>query len=281
MFHDRFLNQAVFPSRGPAACLLAASLALAPLASALAQQPAGTDTTKPAAPDLAKPAATEAANVSTVGDYFKFNVKVEGFKPSDADKPQPVDAPQGSCFRVSQELSDPNDPKKQLLRGRFESGNFPRGIWPPYGCTDLKFDTTLSYDVSKQLVMEDRDRNRYGWTYGLLVAPVKYYVKPHEFSAGASVGPYLGYRFHDRQGSSDVFAVSVGASTATVTTNNADGSSSSSNTTGLTVAAAYLVDIKGAFNIGLLAGTDIYSKSQNVPTSNKLWLGLSFGYKLE
>ena len=40
----------------------------------------------------------------------------------------------------------------------------------------------------------------------------------------------------------------------------------------LTVAAAYLVDIKGAFNIGVLAGSDIYSKSQNVPTSNKLWL---------
>jgi hypothetical protein len=276
MFDDRFVNHPAFPSRGPAAGLLAASLALAPLASAFAQQP--TDTAKPAAADLTKPAATEAANVSTVGDYFKFNVEVKGFKPSDATGGE-VTAPQGSCFRVSNEFPDPSG--KPMLRGRFESGNFPRGIWPPYGCSDLSFNTSLSYDVSKQLVLEERDRNRYGWTYGLLVAPVKYYVKPHEFSAGASVGPYLGYRFHDRQGSSDVFAVSVGASTATVTTNNADGSSSSTNTTGLTVAAAYIVDIKGMFNVGLLAGTDIYSKSQNVPTSNKLWLGLSFGYKLQ
>jgi hypothetical protein len=144
-----------------------------------------------------------------------------------------------------------------------------------------KIAPSRSYDVPKRNVMEDYDRDRFGWTYGVLVAPVKYYVKPHEFSAGASVGPYLGYRLHDRQGASNVFALSVGAATATITTNNPDGSSSSTNTTGLTVAAAYIVDIKSAFNVGLLAGTDIFSKSQNVPTSNKLWLGLSFGYKLE
>jgi hypothetical protein len=270
-------DQAKFPFRSPAACLLAASL-LAPLAPALAQQNGGgADTMK--APDLTKPAGTEAANVSTVGDYFKFNVEVKGFTPSDSAGA--VTAPQGSCFRVSKEFADPTNPGRQMLRGRFETGLFPRGLWPPYSCSDLSLNTSLSYDVSKQSVLEDYDRDRFGWTYGVLVAPVKYYVKPHEFSAGASVGPYLGYRVHDRQGSSNVIAISIGAATATVTTNNADGSAASTNTTGLTVAGAYLVDIKGAFNIGLLAGTDIYSKSQNVPTSNKLWLGLSFGYKLE
>jgi len=284
------LNKEAFmqPDRiGNRAALLAVVLALAPAAPALAQgaagatKPAATEPAKPAALDLTKPAATEAANISTVGDYFKFNVDVGSFKQSDADDAKPVTAPLGSCFRVSQELPDPKDPKKLMLRGRFESGNFPRGIWPPYGCEDLHFNTNLSYDVPKQLVMEDRDRNRYGWTYGLLVAPVKYYVKPREFSAGASVGPYLGYRLHDRQGSSDVVALSVGAATASVTTNNSDGSTSSSNTTGLTVAFAYIAEIKGTFNVGLLAGTDLYSKSQNVATSNKLWLGLSFGYMVQ
>ncbi len=253
------------------AAVLAIAFALA--LPALAQQ-------KEAAPDLQKPAGSEAANISTVGDYFKFNVEVTGFKPSGVDKAQEVTAPQGSCFRVSNEFQDP-DSKKPMLRGRFESGKFPRGIFPPYGCAEQKVNTVVSFDVSKQLILEDRDRNRYGWTYGVLVAPVKYYVKPREFSAGASVGPYLGYRLHDRQGSSDVVALSVGAATATVTTNNSDGSTSSSNTTGLTIAAAYIAEIKGTFNIGLLAGTDLYSKSQNVATSNKLWLGLSFGYMFQ
>jgi len=259
---DRIVNRAAW---------LAVVLALAP--PALAQQ-------KDAAPDLQKPSGTEAANVSTVGDYFKFNVEVKGFRPSDSTAAQ-LSAPQGSCFRVSGEFPDPSNPSRQMLRGRFETGHFPRGLWPPYSCADLGFNTSLSYDVPKRTVLEDYDRDRFGWTYGVLVAPIKYYVKPHEFSAGASVGPYLGYRVHDRQGSSSVLAISIGAATATITTNNADGSSSSTNTTGLTLAGAYLVDIKGAFNVGLLAGTDIFSKSQNVPTSNKLWLGLSFGYKLE
>ena len=226
-----------------------------------------------------------AAGVSTVGDYFKFNVLVPGFKRSEGGGDAVV-APQGSCFRVSQEFTKGNE---QMLRGRFYTGYFPRGLWPPYSCGDFpetagdrrKLDTTVSYDVPKKTVLEDYDRDRFGWTFGLLVAPVKYYVRPREFSAGASVGPYLGYRLHDRQGSSNVIALSIGAATATVTTNNADGSTSSSNTTGLTAAAAYLVDIKGTFNIGVLAGSDFYSKSQNVPTSNKLWLGLSFGYRLE
>jgi hypothetical protein len=236
---------------------------------------------KGAAPELTKPAGTEAVGVSTVGDYFKFNVNVKGFKPSDGG--DEVSAPQGSCFRVSSELTDKGG--NATLRGRFETGTFAHGLWPPYGCAELKdpkgINPALSYDVPKRNVLEDYDRDRFGWTYGVLVAPVKYYVKPHEFSAGASVGPYLGYRFYDRQGASNVIALSVGAATATITTNNADGSTSSTNTTGLTIAAAYLVDIKSAFNVGVLAGTDIYSKSQNVPTSNKLWLGLSFGYKLE
>jgi hypothetical protein len=259
---------------------LAACLVLA-AAPALAQDKKDD---KGAAPDLTKPAGTEAASVSTVGDWFKFNVEVKGFKPTDGG--EAVTAPQGSCFRVSNEFADSTG--SAMLRGRFETGTFAHGIWPPYSCADVKPGTdsrginpAVSYDVARRNVLEDYDRDRFGWTYGVLVAPVKYYVKPHEFSAGASVGPYLGYRLHDRQGASNVFALSVGAATATITTNNPDGSSSSTNTTGLTVAAAYIVDIKSAFNVGLLAGTDIFSKSQNVPTSNKLWLGLSFGYKLE
>jgi len=47
------------------------------------------------------------------------------------------------------------------------------------------------------------------------------------------------------------------------------------------VALAYILDIKGTFNVGAVAGTDYYSKSQNIDSSGKLWLGLSFGYKLD
>jgi hypothetical protein len=259
---------------------LAAVLVLAPSVTAFAQGDSKVDITKPAG--------TEAANINTIGDWFKFNTNLKGFTPSDGSGPGAQTAPQGSCFRVAGEFPDPKDSRSQILRGTFETGAAPHAwVWPPYGCgdpktlKDMKIDPALSYDVSKDLVMNGVDRTRYGWTYGVLVAPIKYYVKPREFSAGASVGPYLGYRVHDRNGASNVFALSVGAATATVKSTDATGSSTSSNTTGITVAAAYLVDIKGSFNLGFMAGTDFYSKSQNIETSNKLWLGLSFGYNAQ
>jgi hypothetical protein len=264
--------------------VLVAGLAMAPAFAWAQAQDQG-----PKPVDIAKPAGAEAANISTVGDWFKFNTRVTGFKESGDTAAKAVTAGKSSCFRVAGEFLDPNDPKKQILRGTFEIGHAPHaGVWPPYGCDDPKVDggdpkvnVDVSYDVSKDLIMNGVDRTRYGWTYGILVAPIKYYVKPREFSAGASVGPYLGYRVYERNGASNVIAISVGAATATVKTVDASGNSSSSNTTGLSVAVAYLANIKETFNIGVLAGTDLFSKSQNIETSNKLWLGVSFGYNIQ
>lgn len=281
----------MFKNASAFACLVgliavpAAALAQAPRDSAAPEAAPQPKPAAIAAEQLQKPAATEAADINTVGDFFKFNVKVEHFRPSDAAGPE-VTAPQDSCFRVSQELeqSDPANPSKakKIARGKFETGWFPRLLLPPYKCeSSLPFDAALSYDVPRQMILEDRDRERFGWTYGALVTPFKFYTKDREFSAGASVGPYLGYRLHDRQGSSSVLALAIGAATANVTTNNADGSSSNSNATGLTVGLAYLLDVKGAFNVGFIAGSDFFSKSQHIPTSNKLWLGLSFGYRVD
>jgi hypothetical protein len=244
----------------------------------------------PAPPALQKPAATEDAGVTTVGDSFLFNANVEHFSASGGEPKGEVTAPKGSCFRVSQEIEDPNDRAKRIARGTFITGVAPNWFFPPFGCLDEEslrkgppagIDPALSYDVPKQMIVQDRDRYRYGWTYGALVTPFKFFTKDREFSAGASVGPYLGYRLRDRQGSSSVVALAIGAATASVKTNNPDGTSSTSNSTGMTVALAYILDIKGTFNVGAVAGTDYYSKSQNIDSSGKLWLGLSFGYKLD
>jgi len=232
--------------------------------------------------------ATEAANVTTVGDFFKFNVDVGRFRPSEGEPEEEVTAPRGSCFRVSQELDreDPEDESKtqRIARGRFETGWFPHVLLPPYHCKDekeLAFNAALSYDVPKQMILEDRDRSRYGYTYGVLVAPFKFYAKQQEFSAAAFVGPYLGYRMHDRQGSSSVVALSIAVATASVKVNNPDGTTTDSSATGYSAAAAYILEIKKAFNLGLMAGADFFSKSQNIENSNKLWLGVSFGYKMD
>lgn len=228
---------------------------------------------------------TEDADINLMGDTFKFNAKVERFTPSDsAAGATPVTAPRGSCFRISQELEkkDPADATKTI---KFVRGTFRTGWRGLYSCSDrselVGVDPDLSYDVPRQTILEDRDTTRFGWTYGILVAPFKYYWSEQSFSTGAAVGPYLGYRLYDRPGNSTVLAGAVGASTATVKTENADGTTTSSQKNGLTFALAYLFNIKRDFNVGFIGGWDVFSKSDDVPTSGKLWLSLSFGRKID
>jgi len=292
MFADSFEHFSVRPAgaRGLVRLLVFGLIAV-PSAASLAQASGAAEGKTPAAaPSLQKPAATQDAGVTTVGDYFKFNANVERFSASAGEPKGEVTAPKGSCFRVSQELEDPTDRTRRIARGTFITGWAPNVFLPPFGCLDEEslrkgpptgIDPALSYDVPKQMIVEERDRYRYGWTYGALVTPFKFFTKDREFSAGASVGPYLGYRLRDRQGSSSVVALAIGVASAEVKTNNPDGTSSTSNSTGMTVALAYILDIKGTFNVGAVAGTDYYSKSQNIDNSGKLWLGLSFGYKLD
>ena len=225
-------------------------------------------------------------------NHFVFKTDVMKFRSSDDTKVE-VTAPKGSCFRINQEITLPdavdNSKTQTYERGVFVTGKFPRFVLPPYVCpkpTDLlaepyRIHANLTYEVPKEQIFTERDRLRYGWTYGVLVAPFKYYPKAQNFSAGASVGPYLGYRVRDRQGDSQVLAVSIGATNASVTTKNTDGTTSSSTETGFSTAAAYVVEIKDAFNIGFLAGADFFSKSKNIPNEGKLWLGLSFGLRLQ
>ncbi len=251
---------------------------------------------------------TEASNIPLQGDFFQFKAKVSKFRLSDTGVGGPeVTAPKGACFRVSQEIPDvtqSDGSKSVMARGTFVTGwdGWPFGekfgewsygfftnlVLPPYICAGgfelkaakPKIDPDASYDVPKQVLISDRDRLRFGWTYGILVAPFKYYAKTGEFNAGATVGPYLGYRLYDRPGAASVGALSIGTANATITVTDADGNKSSSTETGISTSVAWLVDVKNSFNVGFLAGKDYFSKSKNIPGSNKLWFSVSFGLNL-
>lgn len=249
------------------------------------------DISKPDVPRLAlvkpkpSPGATEAANIPLIGDYFRFKTEIEAFRPSRGGTE--VIAPKDACFRVTNEEPDPSDPSHTVVRGTFVTGWFPHVLLPPYFCLakdkleKRKIHADISYDVPKEMITTERDRLRYGWTYGVLVAPFKYYWKKREFNAGASVGPYIGYRIRDRNGDSSVVAFSLGLANATVKQENADGTTSSSTTTGVSIALAYIGSIKNQFNIGAMVGYDNFSKSQNIPNSGKPWVGVSLGFKLD
>lgn len=233
-----------------------------------------------------KPGANEANQLPLAGDYFKFLVRVHGFRRSDAPDGEPVTAARDACFRVSQDIEPKDGNGPRIARGTFvtkNSSTFGEFMLPPYSCEDpgdgIKDDQ--SYDVATATLVSDRDRLRYGWTYGLLVAPFKFYRKEREFSAGATVGPYLGYRIRDRPGSTQTFAVAVGPTAASVTTES-NGTTDTHMTTGLTVAVAYIGTIKGTFNYALVVGRDYFSKSEAVdPVRRHTWLGLAFGFDLK
>jgi hypothetical protein len=223
-----------------------------------------------------------------VGDYVILNVDVGQFVLSDSPSEKPVTGKQGTCFRINKEYEIP-DPADSTKKKKYVTGSFVTGIWPrfpslmpPWSCPDDvgEVNPRLSYDAPWQLITEDRDRSRFGYTYGVLVAPFKYYRADRQFSAGASVGPYLGHRIHDRQGSSTVAAIAIGAASTTVKTQNADGTENTSVKTGLSIALAAISQFKD-FNVGLIGGRDFYSKSDNVPFSGRVWLSVSFGKKLD
>lgn len=226
---------------------------------------------------------TTQAVTDWVGDYVIFNVDAARFVALGSNGPEVI-APHGTCFRVYQEVEkpDPADGTKKItyLRGTFVTGWFPRwpSLMPPWKCPSLLGDIKvyLPYEVQKKWLTEDLDRSRFGYTYGVLVAPFKYYRADRQFSAGASIGPYLGHRIHDRPGSSTVAAVSLGAASAIV--KNEDGSSSTK--TGMSVAIAALSQFKD-FNVGLIAGRDFFSKADNIPISGRVWLSVSLGKKLD
>ncbi len=141
-------------------------------------------------------------------------------------------------------------------------------------------DPKESYDVLKETLLS-ADRLRYGLTGGILVAPFKFYGSSHNFSAGATVGPYVGYRFRDEPGSQSVLAFAVGATSATVKTNNADGTTTSTERNGISAAFAYLLEYKDTYSLGALVGWDFFSKADQIPNSGKLWLGISLGAKIK
>jgi hypothetical protein len=222
------------------------------------------------------------------GDYIILRSKLKGFAPQGGTLPGTLTGGNDTCFYVSQEAerTDPanSSQKQKVATGNFKTGLFPNGIFPPWtSCpTDLggEVQANVPYDILRDTLMES-DRYRYGLTGGVLVAPFKWYWNSHNLSAGAQVGPYIGYRFRDDAASQSVLAFSIGLTSATVKTTNADGTTTSSERNGLSLAFAYLLEFKQQFSAGAMAGKDFFSKADDIPNSGKLWIGVSLGAKLK
>lgn len=243
--------------------------------------------------------ATARVNINPKGDYFQLRTPLFGFAPkSDDAVAGTLIARRNMCFRVTHEVDkkDAAGNTIKFVRGTFEiSGKLPpKYVLPPYDCGETAPDKLrctgcpstseepsevrphTQYDILRETLIDKADYDRYGWTYGVLAAPFKYYWNAgHELSAGASIGPYFGYQKGDAGGSA-AFVASVGLTSASV--KNSDGSSSQKN--GLTFALAWLFEIKNDFNFGIINGWDMFAKNEGVLNSGRPWLSITVGTKL-
>lgn len=223
----------------------------------------------------------EDPNISYAGDYFEFNVRVPGFMPIEGG--DTVTAPAKSCFRVDNDPAtaakgDNKVSGKFVTKGEVSNLNIIKRYIILRDCKELTspVETDVQYSIDKASMVA-YDRRRFGWTYGALITPFKYYPGDKYFGGNATIGLYLGYRVHDRQGISDTLAFSLGATTASVT----DAAGVTTNQSGTTLALAWLTEIKNKYVVGLIVGQDHFSTATSYLYNGKTWVGVNFGLKTD
>lgn len=237
------------------------------------------------------------------GDYLELQANTPGFVSKRTNSV--ITAPPHACFRVNRDTGK-DDPKDAKLYGTFIAPQdivfFKRMFIDGMigDCSDVGKDFSDNgleaaavliksqyqsmvheeYVISKSALISDYDYVRYGFTYGVLATPFKYYPSTGVLESRSTIGGYLGYRLHDRPGVSNILAVAVGPTSASVS-NTTNGVTTTNTANGATLAFAWLGQFKGEFTTGVIAGWDFFSKADNVSNNKALWLGLTLGYKIE
>lgn len=160
--------------------------------------------------------------------------------------------------------------------------------WPPVGCvaesgpqTQVLASTLIGHGAS-----------RYGWAYGALVMPYKYYVSSRKHTAGLPLGAYLGWRW-GQSGSGLTLAAAFTVSNVTADTVDPgvlddEGRATVTGTTSVSAlsgALGMVFDVTkrpGAkpFKAGLFIGQDRVNTSPTIryAENGKTWLAIQLGF---
>ncbi len=128
--------------------------------------------------------------------------------------------------------------------------------------------------------------HRYGWSYGVLTVPFKYYRSTHSFGSGAlNVGPFLGRRW-GAAGSSVTAALA--ATLGSVKGEERDANNAITATPDLVAfsfALGLMLDVSKnpdlkPFKVGLFWGSDRVNAGDRIkfPNNKKHWLAFQIGY---
>ena len=216
----------------------------------------------------------------TVGDRIKLRSNISGLAPVDSATGSRASA--GTCLRVTR-LNDNNGMTVAVEEGR---GLFSGTCQPPAGSNPVVVGDVykISGDQSK-----NASYSRYGWIYGPMLVPFKYFPHDRSFEPSQSLGMYMGFRtsWFESQGLS--WVASAGLATMKVSQvvddpNNPGSKTTKENTVaGYTIAAGALFDLtKEAkpFVAGLLVGRDFVGRNSALTYvhDNRMWIALQIGW---
>jgi hypothetical protein len=185
----------------------------------------------------------------------------------------------GTYFATAQRAATENDRMLTLVDAGFSI----------HGCRAK--DGGTRHEVLASTLVEHGAR-RYGWAFGALTMPYKYYRSSKEFQVGVPIGAYLGYRL-GQAGSgytlAGAFTVSqVKANTIDPNTLNAQGEptvTGSTDVAALSWAGGVVFDLSKEpgtkpFKAGLFVGRDRINKAPNIDYKNngKTWIALQIGF---
>lgn len=213
-----------------------------------------------------------------VGDRIKLRSNVAGLK--GVNGATDANAPRYTCLRVNRLGAE---------GGLTVSVEENAGVGT---CETPKGDAAVipgnSYTLSAEQ-LKNASYSRYGWIYGPMLVPFKYFPHDRSFEPSQSLGMYMGYRTSWFESRGLSFVGSAGLATMKVSEVVDDPSKPGNKTTkentvaGYTVAGGVMFDLTREakpFVAGLLVGRDFVGRNSALTYKhdNKTWIALQVGW---
>jgi len=146
-------------------------------------------------------------------------------------------------------------------------------------------DCEQKTSIENRLVFVNKEQlknyapSRYGLSYGALMVPYKYhYNGSKDFSGGATVAPYLGYRFDKNILGVEIKPIVFAGMTKVDVTQNIDGEPTSQSLAGFSYGFGLLGEVKDVFQLGIVIGRDKINESAEYSDNGKTWVSLAIGF---
>lgn len=193
----------------------------------------------------------------------------------------------GELYTVTDQVeADANGDKLlSMKKGKFT-------LFPTIGCQVARGNQAGPVVQAKASELVVSGATRYGYAYGLLTMPYKYYPSAKSFESGAPIGAYMGWRMGQAaSGFTLALALTLGsvkADTVDPKQLDTDGRpkvTGSTNVSALSYAAGFVFDVAKdpkakPFKAGVFMGKDFVNNDPSVQYrfNRKTWLAVQIGY---